>query len=97
MTTPAQAEAEGTDTIDVDWDGVTVTVPASVEAMDLDVLEAFETGKAVSALRAMIGTKGYDELRKRYEKEHGRTAKVGDLGRLMDAIAAAYGFDNQGN
>lgn len=97
MNTPAQTEANADEFVDVDWDGVTVTVPASPEQMDLDALEAFEGGKAIAALRAMIGSKGYDDLRKRYEKKHGRKPVVGDLGRLMEAIAATYGFETQGN
>ena len=46
--TPAQIEAEGDETVTVDWDGVPVTVPASAEDLDLDAIEAFETGKAVT-------------------------------------------------
>lgn len=95
--TPAQREAEGTETVTVDWDGVPVTVPGSVENLDLDALDAFESGKAVAAIKAMVGPKAYDKLRADYQKANGRKPVVGDLGRLMDAVAAAYGFDNSGN
>lgn len=95
-TSPAQREAEGDPTTTVDWDGVTVAIPASPDDMDLDALEAFEGGKAVAALRAMIGSKGYDQLRRDYESTNGRKPKVSDLGRLMDGIAGAYGFESKG-
>ena len=96
-TTPAQREAENTATVEVDWDGVPVTLPGSPDDMDLDVLEAFEGGKAVAALRGLVGDRGYDELRNAYAKKNGHKPKVGDLGRLMENIAAAYGFETQGN
>lgn len=95
--TPAQVEAEGDDTVTVDWDGVPVTVPASAEDLDLDAIEAFETGKAVTALRAMVGSKEYDRLRADYAKANGHRPKVADLGNLMTEIAKAYGFDTAGN
>jgi hypothetical protein len=95
-TTPAQREAEGDETTTVEWDGVKVTFPASVEGLDLDALEAFEGGKAVAALKGMVGQKGYDTLRSDYVKANGRKPKAGDLGRLMDLVAGAFGFESQG-
>ena len=97
MTTPAQAEAEGLATVDIDWDGVTVTIPASAEDIDLDVIEAFEAGKAVTAVRALVGAKQYDAARKAYEKQNGRRPRVGDLNSLMEQVAQTFGFDNLGN
>lgn len=95
--TPAQREAEGAETVTVDWDGVPVTIPGSPDAMDLDALEAFESGKAVSAIKAMVGPKAFNQLRVEYQKANGRKPVVGDLGRLMEAVAVAYGFDTSGN
>lgn len=94
--TPAQLEAEGAETITVDWNGIPVTVPATVDQLDLDAIEALEAGKAVTAIRAIVGSRAFDKLKADYAKQHGRP-KVSDLEAMVEALAKAYGFDTSGN
>lgn len=91
---PARLEAIGDDMV-VTWFGQAITLPPSVEDWDPDVLEAFETGKAISALRSLLGDQ-YEAARRRFLKDQGRKATVGDLTSLVDAIAQSYGFTDSG-
>jgi hypothetical protein len=96
-TTPAQREAEGVDTIDVDWDGITITFPASPEDADMDAVEAFENGKAITFARHLLGTERYDEVRAEWRKANGRKPTPNDMAPVMEAVAKAWGFETQGN
>lgn len=92
----AQAEATGTD-LTVEWDGVTLTLPANVDDWDPDAVEAFESGKVVTAIRGLLGDRQYEQARRDYAKAHdGRRPTMGDLGRLMDLVAQTYGFGDAG-
>src|SRR5690606_31955533 len=96
-TPPApRVEADAIETVTVDWDGLAVEVPASVDDWDPDILEAFEQGKAITVLRMLLGSLRYDGLRVEWKQRHGRAVKLGDLTRLFDEIARTYGFDGQG-
>jgi len=96
-TPPApKVEAEGEQTITIYWEGAAIALPATVDDWDVDVLEAFETGKAVSALRRLFGSKRYDQLLADFRSVHGRPAKLRDLTALVEQIAEAYGFEGSG-
>lgn len=92
----AQVEAEGAERMSIDWDGIQVKLPATVEDWDPDALEAFETGKAITALRTVLGSRQYDEIRKVWASRKGRKPKLGDMTKLVEDIAKAYGFDGSG-
>jgi hypothetical protein len=94
--TAPQVEADGDDTLTIDWDGVTVTIPAALEDWDPDALEAFENQRAMSALRGLLGRAGYEQLRRDFAVKHGRKVKVGDLIGLLERVAQEYGFVAQG-
>lgn len=94
--TAAQVEADGDATVTVDWGGVQVVVPATVDDLDLDALEAFESGHAAAFARQVLGPAAYAEARKAYETLHGRRPKVRDLKALLDGVARLYGFGGQG-
>jgi hypothetical protein len=94
--TPAQTEAEGVETTTLDWDGVAVAIPAEFEGLDPDVIEAFENNKAITACRAIMGSDQYDAARQKWAQKNGRRVVMGDIGRLFDAIGAAYGFESAG-
>ena len=81
----------------LDWQGVTVPVVAEVEDLDPDVLEAFENGKSITAVRSLFGSDEYDRARKEFEKLHGRRPTMRDITALSDAIAAHFGFESAGN
>lgn len=93
MSDAVQAEATGQETVDIDWDGVTVTLPAKPDDWDLEALEAFEQGKPATAARGVLGDQ-YDATVRAYKAKHGRGPKVRDLETLMQAFATAYGFDS---
>lgn len=98
MTDPipaVQAEAQNVSTIDVDWDGVSVTLPAKPDDWELDTLEAFEQGKAATAVRGVLG-KSYNRVITDYKARHGRPPKVSDLESFMQTFAKAYGFEDAG-
>ena len=95
MSDAVQAEATGAETITVDWAGVTVTLPARPDDWDLETLEAFEQGKAATAVRGVLG-KSYDRTLAEFQKVNGRKPKVSDLESFMQAFASAYGFGSPG-
>lgn len=86
MTSAAPAKAEATDaSITFDFDGETYTVdPARTK--DLDTLEAFEDGRIITAIKALIGDKQYRAFRAKPERD------ADDLGRFVDALQAALGI-----
>lgn len=96
--TPAQVEAEGTDdTITLTWDGLEIDIPASAEDLDLDALEALENGKAITFMRHLVGSTRYDQVRRQWQKDHGRKPKPRDMTPFMEEVAKTYGFDTAGN
>lgn len=99
MNDPVKTEATTSDgdTIDVDWEGITVTVPATADDWDPDVLEAFENGKAIAAVKGLLGVDTYERVRRQFRKTHGRKMVVRDLNDLMETVAAVYGFESAGN
>lgn len=89
----AQREAEGsTAPVTINWEGIDVELPAAVDDWDIDALDAMETGKLVAALRGLLGSKRYGQLRAEFEAKTGRKMKVGDLDPLFREIARVYGF-----
>jgi murein endopeptidase len=94
--TPAQLEAEGVETIDVEWEGMTLPVPADAQGWDLDALEAFENGKAIGLIRALFTSETYEQMKVTFRRNHGRPPKLKDLDGLMEAIAKSAGFESPG-
>lgn len=79
------------------WEGVALTVPADIEDVDPDVLEAFENGKAITALRAIFGSDEYERIRTKWAKLHDDKRPVmRDINRLYDVIAEHFGFNDSG-
>jgi len=88
----AQAEAEGDETLDVEWQGYTFTIPAQIDEWSGDALEAFEGGKAITAVRELVGSSRLDAVKREYRKQHGRAMRVKDYGEIVDAVAKRYGL-----
>lgn len=86
----AQAEAEGTTTLTIEWRGHQFTIPASIEDASVDTLEAFENGKAVAAVRGILGPEQFAS----FKAKHSPTVR--DLQSLMEPIAKAMGLDGSG-
>lgn len=72
----------------VEWRGLTLSLPP-INEMDLDVIEAFEDGKAVSAVRAAYGPDQWAQIK-------AKQPKVGDLEELAGMVAEALGFTSLG-
>lgn len=92
---PAEAETIGED-VTIDWDGVTLTLPATADDWDLDAVEAFEQGKVATALGLLAGEAGWTAAKATYQRINGRRPKLRDLESLGDAIARVYGFTDAG-
>lgn len=84
------------ESVTVDWEGLHLELPPTPDDWDPDTLEAFEGGKAMTAIRSLLGSDTYEQARKTWAKANGRKMTVGDLGRLFEAIASAYGFGEAG-
>lgn len=92
-----QRDAEqSSEPVTVEWHGIPVELPATVEDWDLEALEAFEQGKVLSAVRLLLGSRRYDELRAGVREKLGRKPTVRDLTPLAEEIARTYGFETAG-
>lgn len=81
--TAVQAEALGAAT-EFEFDGETYTVAPASE-WDLSVLEDYEDGKIVSAVRALLGDAGWTKFR-------AKPRSVSDLNSLFEALQHAVGL-----
>ena len=84
-----KAEATGAREASFDWRGHTFTVPLHRDDWSVDMLESFEEGKAVGAVRGALGPAQWRVVK-------GMNLKVRDLNDLADKIAAALGFNDAG-
>ncbi|MGB3301777.1 MAG: hypothetical protein WBA98_03725 [Gordonia sp. (in: high G+C Gram-positive bacteria)] len=87
--------ADGSEVVAVEYDDETYWVPADPTDWPIEALLAFEDGKAVTALRALIaadenGRSGFDLLlSKKY--------RVADLNAIFEKVAKVGGFGDAGN
>lgn len=95
--TPAQREADQDDTIEVEWLGQTVHLPATADDWDINVSRAFAKGDLITAIEQLVGTASFRRIEKAHRAEHGGKFRNADLRPLGDKIAETYGFENQGN
>lgn len=85
-TKPAvQIEAERDQTADVQWRGLTFTVPADPDDWTVETTLAFEDGHAANGVRLMIGPDQWKELMATKPRNR-------DLGDLFDTIAKTLGL-----
>lgn len=90
--TPAEREAKaepGATTV-IEWDGVDLSIPAAPEGLRADVFLAFEEGKAVTALRGVLGAHQYAKHISAQNKT------LGELEDLFAEVMKHYGFDQAG-
>lgn len=95
MTTPRKSSATAEpvrdlNTVEAEWRGHTITLPASLDDSPMSVLVALEDGKVARALTALLGEA---QLKRLDEKE---MLTVGDLTELSDVVAVAMGFADAG-
>lgn len=89
-TSAVQAEANGEQTISVEYKGATYTFPASIETADGDVLDAVEQSHLGQALRGLMGSVQWAAFKK-------SKPKVSDYRDLFQAYAAQIGLETTGN
>lgn len=89
--TPVQAEAEGTP-IKIEWEGNTIDLPPSFDDMDVETIEALESGKVITGVKGILGAKRYDEILAKFKRDHGRKMTVRDFATLGDKVTEAYGL-----
>lgn len=87
--TPAQVEAEGIETIDVQWRGQTFTVPAASDDWPIAVTLAFERGQGALALHTLLGPRRFAELQR-------QGLRTRDLTELTELILKQYGLGSSG-
>jgi hypothetical protein len=80
----AKADALG-QKITFEFDGITFDVPSANE-WDLDALEAYEDGKIVALIRALLGVEGWAKFR-------AKKRTVEDLNALFSALQKAMGIE----
>lgn len=95
--TPVQAEAdESIETVEIEWLGHPVRLPASTDDWDIDVSRAFARGDIVQVVEALVGRKEFREIERRHRAEHDGRMTNRDLAPLGDRIAEIYGFGSLG-
>lgn len=86
----AEREAEGIETVEVEYDGEVYEIPADVQDWPVDVSEAFERGLAVTAIRGLLG-------RDQWAKVSAKKYRLRQLGEMYERLAEAGGFSDSGN
>jgi hypothetical protein len=86
-----KAEATGDPVTAVTWRDQQFYVAATADDWPVDVLEAFESGKAATALAGVLGPAQWERF-----KTASPQPKVRDLTALMDSIASKLGFSRAG-
>lgn len=83
-------EATGILTVTIHHDGMELTIPADPEDWPIQATLAFEDGKILNAIRALLSPREFNKvLAKNYRNK--------DFGRLYERLAKAGGFDSAGN
>lgn len=95
--TPAQVEAEGDETVELEWLGHTVAIPASPEDWDINVTRAFASGDAIAVLEGLLGKAEFARIEKAHRAAHNGKFRNSDLTPLTERMAEVYGFDSMGN
>lgn len=87
--TPAQIEATGAATVDIEYAGKTYKFPASMDDADGDVLDAIDDQKFSHALKGLLGDDGWTAFK-------AAKPKVRDYEGLFSAYAKKIGLVSAG-
>lgn len=87
---PLWNEALGLVEVTVRHDGMTFTLPSDPADWPIKATESFETGKIVSAVRALVKPREFAALEQRGYRNT-------QFAKLFDALAVAGGFGSAGN
>lgn len=86
----AKNEATGVKVVEVEWDGHTYEVPASLDLIDPDTLEQVVEGTALGFVRALLGP---DQWAAWKERGSGKPHRFPEF---RDAITEAMGSGDMG-
>lgn len=86
----AEREALGIETVSVEFDGETYVIPADPLDWELPTTEAFEQGKAITAIRGLFGPQQYRQLMSKGYRNR-------QFQELFNLLAEAGGFEIAGN
>ena len=89
ITDPAAAEATGAETVTFDFDGIAITIPASMNQVDINVVDHFLDGERLTGVRALLGPDQWATLK----SAHLTYAQLLELG---DRIGEHWGFQSVG-
>jgi hypothetical protein len=82
----AQAEADGDETVTVEYNGESYVLPSSLENASLSVVRAIDDDKLTYALEALMGKEQYARF--------AATARVHDANDLFGVYAEAIGLES---
>lgn len=85
-----QREAEGDDTIDIEFRGATYTVAADQDDWTLEAMEAFEQNQMFAGVRALLGPRQWERFKARHNNRRA-------FREFLDEIADIFGFGDAGN
>lgn len=85
-----QNEAQGVLKVSVEWDGLTYTVPASLDLLDMDELERLVEGTLLEEVRILLGAEQWALLKQRSKGQPHRFVE------LRSAISDAMGSAGSG-
>ncbi|AWY06516.1 tail assembly chaperone [Gordonia phage Trine] len=87
---PVYDEATGVEMVTVRHDGLELLIPADPVDWPIKATMAFEEGKVISAVRALLTPA-------EFQKILGKNYRNKDFGKLYEKLAKAGGFDSAGN
>lgn len=87
--TPAQIEAEGAETVQVEHNGESYTFPALVDELDGDAYDAFEDQRYSRGLRVVLSDEDWDRFK-------ATKPKLKEYRALVNAWMAAVGVTSAG-
>lgn len=86
---PVEADADGIETVDIEHEGETYTLPTDIADLDGDIAEALEANKLTIGLRLLMGPEQW----KRFKATK---PKVRDYAGIIDKWGEATGLGRQG-
>jgi hypothetical protein len=92
----AELEAADLETVDIEWLGHTVTLPASAEDWDINVLRAFRAGDVIGVIEQLLAPGEFARIEKAHRAAHGGRFLAREMKPLGDRIAELYGFSSLG-
>lgn len=85
--TPAQVEADGDETVTVQYAGHTYTMPSNFDDLDGDFLDSYETGRVSGSLKSLLGKDQWATFK-------ATSPKIRDYKALWNEWARATGFSS---